>query len=174
MNPAYAMPEGKMKKLIVIIPLLFSLSQVALATPQEHDVVIYKNIVYASPSYPLESYYRDEKYRPTFRQAPNMLSSSSNTRGYVAHWEIESDTLYLRGIRTWVCDSQDKCERADLEQLFGNKCVKGKVEATWYSGELRLSDGYGSEYERDIILTVEFGKVVKKETIDNQRKKTGS
>jgi len=156
------MPGGEMKNLMILIPLLFSLSQLALATPQEPDMLIYNNIVYVIHSCPLESYYINEKDRPIFRQAPNMLSNTGNTRGYVAHWEIESDTLYLRGVQTWVCNNQDKCERADLKKLFGNKFVKGKVEAAWYSGELRLSDGYGSEYERDIILTVESGKIVKK------------
>jgi hypothetical protein len=119
--------------------------------------------------------------------APDVLDSSGNWRGYVAYWEIEADKLYLRGIDSWICTFQEyvknKCKKADLKEMFGERCINGKVEASWYSGELRIPDGkqlqyvhmgYGSVYERDIVFTVESGKVMKREIVDNTKKKLPS
>jgi len=176
-----------MKNLVGLLLFLISISQLALATGQAPDVLIYDNKIYDLFSNPLESFYKSEKERPVFRISPDALSSTSNWRGYVAYWEIQDDTLYLRGIDSWICTFQEyikhQCKKADLKVLFGDKCINGKVEASWYSGELRIPDGkqlqyvhmgYGSVYERDIILTVASGKVVKRETIDNTKKKLPS
>jgi hypothetical protein len=175
------------KKLILCILFLILFSPNALATGQAPDVLFYDNKIYDLFSNPLEPYYKNEKDRPAFKISPDALSSTGNWRGYVAYWEIEGDRLYLRGIDAWVCTFQEfvknQCKKADLKELFGEKCVNGKVEANWFSGELNIPDGkrleyvhmgYGSVYEREIILTVESGKVAKKRVVDNTNKKLPS
>ena len=118
--------------------------------------------------------------RPNFSTSPG-VRVTSNWRGYVANWEVEGDTLYLVGLDSWICKDlrPENCKRADLKELFGEKLRDGKVKADWFTGELRMPDGeqlqyvhmgYGSVYEREIVLKVEKGKVTGEEVIDNTKR----
>ncbi len=171
-----------MRNLFLITFLLMLFSTSALATAQTPDVLIYDNKVLDLFSNPLESYYKDEKDRPKFYIYPHE-TSSGNWRGYVAIWEITDGELFLRGLDSWLCDSGTEtapplCRKADLKELFGDK-VRGKVAATWFTGELRIPEGkqlayvhmgYGSVYERDVIIKVEAGKITGQKAIDNTKK----
>ncbi len=173
-----------MQKYLIVISLILFGSFTVWATGQAPDVLIYDHKIYDLFSNPLESYYKSEKEKPAFRVHPNIISvSSGNWRGYVATWEIVEDVLYLRGIDAWICDYSkkimDDCKRADLKAIFGAKCENGKVQGDWFTGDLRIPDGkqlqyvhmgYGSVYERDILLTVKAGKIVGKTVVDNTKK----
>jgi hypothetical protein len=166
---------------IISVFLIFPLT-VAAATPQAPDKLIYEGQLYHLYSNPLESYYESRKDRPSFFINPDPRQISTGLwRGYIATWKIEGGALYLVEIESWICDESqnNKCRRADLKELFGAKYRDGKVEADWYSGELKLPLGeilrhvwlgYSSIYEKEIILKVESGKVVGKELIDNTKK----
>ena len=99
-------------------------------------------------------------------------------------------TALLRGLDSWIGEkkgillgimkfmSPTKLRRADLKTLFADLYRDGKVEAIWFSGDLRIPDGkmleyahmgYGSVYERDIVLTVEQGQVRGKVVLDNTK-----
>jgi hypothetical protein len=184
-NATFSTFEAEMsmtRNLIAIILTMTFLSNVA-ATGQAPDKLIDDNKIFELFSNPLEDYYRIEKDRPAFKPSANTMASTGNWRGYVATWEIENDVLYLRGIEAVICNFQEfiqrKCKRADLMELFGEKCINGKVTASWYTGDLRIPDGrllesvnmgYGSIYEREIVITVEAGNIVKRELIDNTKK----
>jgi hypothetical protein len=107
--------------------------------------------------------------------------STGNWRGYVATWKIENDHLYLVKLDTWICRgwNENTCRKVNLQRLFGKRYRNGKVLANWFSGELRMPDGkmlqyvhmgYGSVYEREIMLRIESGKLVNESTIDNTRR----
>lgn len=176
-----------MRKIVFCILGCFILSSAARATGQEADRLVYKNKKYALFSNPLEAYYKDEDAKPAFRPRENVLSSTANWRGYVATWEITEGRLYLVGIESWICNFQQyvakNCKKADLKELFRERYVNGKVLANWFSGELRVPDGklleyvhmgYGSVYEREIILTIDAGIVTKEAKIDNRNQKRPS
>jgi hypothetical protein len=85
-------------------------------------------------------------------------------RGYVGSWEIIDDRLYLTGLRGTFSDGS--C--LTLANLFPD--FPGRVFAHWYTGTLRIPQGrqlkyvhmgYASVYERDLLLDVERGAVVK-------------
>jgi hypothetical protein len=170
---------------VLAVALLFTLLHTsALATAQSPDVLIYENKVYDLFANPLESFYKDGAGRPGFQIQPGVVSTG-NWRGYTAIWEVEGDSLLLRGVDSWLCDPRDSenCRRADLKELFGEKLRGNRVEATWFSGELRIPDGkmlqyvhmgYGSVYERDIILTVRAGRITNKSVVDNTKRKLPS
>ena len=152
----------------------------ALSTFQVPDILLYENKVYKLYSNPLEFLYAGKGGRPYFREKPYNYLSSGNWRGYVAFWEIKEDVLYLRGIEAWTADSRfaktTDCRKVDLKELFAEKCEDGKVKAVWFTGELRIPEGkiikyvnlgYDSIYEKDIILTVEEGKVIDRKVTDN-------
>ena len=91
-------------------------------------------------------------------------------RGYVGTWEIVGDRLYLVGL-----DARYKSgERVRVDTLFPG--YGERVFAHWYSGTLRLPQGkriryvhggYDSEFERDLLLSVEHGVVVRREVRHN-------
>jgi hypothetical protein len=170
-------------KLLAAISLTALLAVRVMATAQAPDMIVYDNKVYDLFSNPLESFYRERGGRPQFRIQPNTFSSG-NQRGYVAIWVIEDDALYLRGIKSRICDpdaqGDSNCRRADLKELFGEKSKGAGVHADWFSGELRIPEGemleyvhggYASVFERDIILKVEAGKVVGRTAVDNTKSK---
>lgn len=166
---------------IISVFLIFPLTG-AVATPQAPDKLIYEGQTYELFSNPLESYYEGRKDKPRFFISPDPKHILTGLwRGYIATWKIEGGALYLVEIDSWICDESqnNKCRRADLKELFGAKYRDGKVEADWYSDELKLPLGkmlrsvwlgYSSIYEKEIILKVESGKVVGKELIDNTKK----
>lgn len=168
-----------MKKYFIVLIILF-LPSIVFSSAQAPDIILYENKVYELFCNPLEFLYVKDGGRPYFREKPYNYLSSENWRGYVAFWEIREDSLYLRGIEAWTADSKfaktTDCRKVDLKEMFGAECVEGKVKAVWFTGELRMPDGkmvkyvnagYDSMYEKDIILTVEKGKVVNKKILDN-------
>ena len=90
----------------------------------------------------------------------------------------------MRGLMSWLCDSpfipeKSTCRRADLKELFGERAVKGKVFASWFTGELQVPEGkplknviigFRPVYERDIMIKVEAGKVKGQTIVDNTKK----
>jgi hypothetical protein len=122
--------------------------------------VFYRNAYY-------ESYSRNGAPRPNFT-----FRSTANWRGYIATWEIDNGVLYLRDINASIDGSE-----AGMEEVFPGQV--GRIEAKWFTGQLRVPQGkllkyvhgdYLSVYERDLIITVEAGKVVKVEVIDNSQR----
>ena len=169
-----------MKRLLSVACVLILLPAVIHATAQAPDVLLYKGKKYALYANPLESFYKNQDDRPKFFVGPNTMSSG-NWRGYIATWSIEDGSLYLVGIDSWICGSMvsRNCRKATLKNLFGRKFRAGKVKADWFTGELRVPDGkmlqyvhmgYGSVYEREIILQVESGRVVGESVIDNTKR----
>jgi hypothetical protein len=84
-------------------------------------------------------------------------------RGYVGTWEILNDRLYLVDINGSLESGQD----VDLETVFPGYGTR--VFAHWYSGTIRLPQGkmleyihmgYGSTYERDLLLEFKKGVLV--------------
>jgi hypothetical protein len=125
---------------------------------------------------PLEHYWiGTDKKRPPFFSLPNCQ------RGYVATWEVRDNQLFIRDIdgnyaRTTFFFGK-KATRYSLKILFpksGNRLIK----ANWYTGKLRVPQGkmtlydedYGSRFEKEIIMTVEKGNIVKMVTLDYAKK----
>jgi len=151
-----------------------------------------------------------EDGRPNFRSIPRLMGErTSNWRGYVATWEISGGRLIVVNIESHEylgikladfirmrspCPTSAKQIFAFLEassherywrpftldRLFPGKFKDGKVEADWFSGELRVPKGkllqyvhmgYGSSYEQELIITVDKGVVVRQVLVDNRGKK---
>lgn len=142
--------------------LCFLVPEAALATTQFSDILYLNGQKQSLDSLPLEPYYGPGNPRPKFR-APN----TATWRGYIATWEIDRGVLYLKAIRAWT----DQRE-VGLEALFPGQ--KGPVAATWFTGKLRVPQGKILKpavphpiYEKYLMITVEKGRVVSQEVIDN-------
>jgi hypothetical protein len=91
-------------------------------------------------------------------------------RGYVGHWELLNDRLYLVGLSGTLEDGTE----ASLANIFPEYPLR--VFAHWYSGKIRLPQGkllnyvhggYASTYERDQFITFDRGVVVARNTTVN-------
>ncbi len=102
---------------------------------------------------------------------PFEVSCSALWRGYVGHWRIEDDRLYLVEIVAQTPTGED----ASIRTLFPN--ADGAVFANWYTGDLSIERGqiigrvdgfYLNVYEESVTLKVKSGVVVRKRVRRNQ------
>lgn len=124
-------------------------------------------------SNPLEQYWmRQYKKRPNFLPLPNCK------RGYVANWEIKDNQFFLKSIdgnhekrSLFFGPEQVRYSLKDLMPKANNKLVLAK----WFSGKLRIPkgkmtlyehQGYGSRFEKETIITIDKGNLIKMVTID--------
>lgn len=107
---------------------------------------------------PLSNYFTVGGKNPGFE-----FNCTALWRGYVGSWEIVDDRLYLVGLNGTLEDGTD----ATLASIFPG--FPYRVFAHWYTGTIRIPQGkmleyvhmgYGSTYERDLLLEIERGVVV--------------
>jgi hypothetical protein len=140
----------------------FLVPEVALATTQFSEILYLNGQQHPLESLPLEPHYGPGNPRPKFR-APN----TATWRGYIATWEIDRGVLYLKAIKAWTGQGE-----VGLPALFPGH--KGPVAATWFTGKLRVPQGKVLKpavpypiYGQYLMITVEKGRVVSQEVIDN-------
>ena len=120
-------------------------------TAQIPDFLIYKGDTLSIYSNPLEGYFESKGVRTIGEidfKKENYCTALS--RGYVASWKIENDSLFLVSIETDYCS--DNPIEIDLRQEFSRK----KIFADWVSIEVinpsgkkikHIHQGYESIYE---------------------------
>jgi hypothetical protein len=134
----------------------------AWTTTQFPDILFLDGQKHFLDSLPLEQYYGPDNPRPDFRW-PN----TATWRGYIATWEIQRDVLYLKAVRAWTSQGE-----VGLAALFPGR--QGPVPATWFTGQLKVPHGKILKpgvphplYEQYLILTVEKGRVIKRDRLDH-------
>ena len=107
---------------------------------------------------PLSDYFAMGGVRPCL-----VSNCTALWRGYVGSWEIVNDRLYLIGLNGTLEGGAE----ASLATIFPD--FPDRVFAHWYSGTIRIPQGkqleyvhmgYGSTFERDLLLDIERGVVV--------------
>lgn len=133
-------------------------------TAQSAERILYMGEKLFMCTEPLEEYFAKGGIRPILRR-----SSTALWRRYIGSWEIVDDRLYLTGLEGRLEDGT-KVATAMIFPGFPDK-----VFAQWYSGQIRIPQGelleyvhmgYGSTYERDLLLEVRCGVVI--ETSERQ------
>lgn len=120
-------------------------------------------------SQPLSELFAERGNKPPFR-----ATSTALWRGYVGHWSIIGDKLYLDDIKGELSDGS----KVSLQTVFPD--ASGPVLADWYTGTLRIPQGdrlryvhggYASVYAQDLLIDIEKGIVtrtqVRENTLDN-------
>lgn len=96
--------------------------------------------------------------------------STALWRGYVGEWEITGDRLYLIGLDGVLRSG----EQVTLGDVFPG--YERRVFAHWYTGTIRVPEGgqikyvhmgFGSIYERDVLLDFERGVLKQKRVRHN-------
>lgn len=137
-------------------------------TAQSGDRLIYNNEEYSIATEPLY------KFLKTYKEKYNFISfSSANWRGYHATWKIKLDALYLIDFSGNVGTSMVDFKHVDFDFISPNK---KELYAFWFTGEIRVPQGellqyvhhgYGSVFEKDMILVFRNGRLLTKRIVEN-------
>jgi len=156
-----------MKFLFIVVLTIFSLFKV-FATAQFPDKIIYNGKEYALNSNPLEDYFEKN---PDKRPKGGIMSTAL-WRGYVATFQILDGQVYLKDIEIEVRDSTSKGRfktnwKSVINDVFPNQA---QVKVDWLTGLLVIPHGklvnyvhmgYGSTYEKYILLEIDKGDLIK-------------
>lgn len=166
-----------------LVALMFVAMMVvrAFGTAQAPDILILDGKEVPLFENPLEAFWPDGNGRPNIEAVglprEEIITSSNNWRGYVAEWAIRGDRLFLTDLsrrcgipkwRAWMKPwADDEYRSVPMELVLPGKELP--VFAEWYSGRLKIPQGkmtryvhmgYGSEYERELLIEIKNGVVV--------------
>lgn len=166
------------KALLSLILLIASSSVWATAQiPDEIEVDGQSAVLHTEPLVPL---IQSPGFQAKLEKVLPERSCTASWRGYQARWVIANDVLSLKAIVLDPCSALSASNKGKpisylpLKDIFPD--ASGPVAATWYSGVLTIPQGkmleyvhmgYASRYERYLRITVEKGKVIKRETQAN-------
>ena len=157
------------------------------ASPQMPDYIIFKGDTIATYNLILEQYLQSQEkteseklFGLSFRNNTDGNFSFNCWRGFQAIYKIDNDSLFLVDIIKCGERRNGKIDKvASLEKmkgLFNDRVKKDKVFITWFSGDLNFPltnkilrwDGvFYKIYEKETVLNVAFGKVLKTENVNN-------
>jgi hypothetical protein len=166
-----------MKKILASLLLTISLATPAAATAQYPEIInIDGGAAEGMTVEPLGIYLDNKQNYDRFKPYIGIPGCTALWRGYVGHWIIKNRKLYLNKFEVNACRGDDTPQKfISLAKLFPGK--PQPVFADWYSDVLILPRGkmleyvhmgYGSRYEKYLIVTIEKGLVVKQETITDR------
>ena len=135
-------------------------------TTQVLEQITYNGTIFPTISEPLRSYLESNDI-----QLPSQ--SSACWRGYIGHWLIEEDRLYLIKVASYR--RNPKKIAPSLHYLFPNQ---NKVFAEWFCGKIRIEEGDILHYfgrghsirERSIFLIFEQGILIDTEELKHPKK----
>lgn len=140
-------------------------------TAQVREIVVINGKQHELESLPLEPLLEALDPRPDFSCWARTWSSCL-WRGYVGYWQIMEGKLFLTRLGTY-----DEDIDIDLRHLFPER--EPPIFASWYSGKLRVPMGdqllyvhmgWQSWYERERIIHVRRGHVVKERNVDHTQR----
>ncbi|HZW13300.1 MAG TPA: hypothetical protein VFF81_08940 [Noviherbaspirillum sp.] len=135
-------------------------------TAQFSEGLHYKDKLHSLFTLPLEPYLDLSQTR---NRLEGIHSHTACERRYVGIWKIIEDKLYLERLDNVSGDI------LPLDRFF--KDQSAPIFAEWFSGELRCPKGellkyvhfgFGSIYERDLIITVRNGVIESERIVTNQ------
>jgi hypothetical protein len=127
-------------------------------TAQIAEVLRYQGEDVAMCSTPLSDWFVQSGIEDAFE-----VNCTGLWRGYIGRWEIFDGHLYLVGLQGTLKGGSE----ATLARFFPD--ATAPVCATWYTGTLRVPEGrllryvhmgFGSTFERDLLVDVRGGVVV--------------
>ncbi|MBQ3382914.1 MAG: hypothetical protein IJG54_06260 [Bacteroidales bacterium] len=159
-----------------VLSLSLMSSTIVRASEQTRERLVYNGDtvrISVLPLYPIREFVETvfkEKYGRELNGPMNLL------RGYLGTWEISDEKLYLVKLEVHIYDNYYKS--IDLLDIFGDKCVDGRVLADWYSGIIIIPTGHQIRsflgffrvhrtYSTEDHVLVKEGYLIKTEHIKN-------
>ena len=119
--------------------LLLSLmsSTIARASSQVYERLIYNGDTIEISTQPLYTIVDDVERILKERYGLDMFEkiAFSIARGYIGTWEFKNGKLYLIKLSFTAFDG------ISLQDIFGDKCIDGRVLADWFSGRIVIPKG---------------------------------
>ena len=165
-----------MNRLLLCFSLLLGSIKI-FATAQIPDILIYRGDTLMLYANPLELLPNVDSLRNKMF-GPKVGWTTACWRGYQAEWIVINQELFLSAI--YSCSNRNR-SNANLKNLFGEKCVEGKVRADWVTAKIiapkgkRLNyvyTGYESLYEFENEFQFKKGKLLQVTTYDNSKSRT--
>lgn len=165
-----------MSRLLLGFSLLLGSIKI-FATAQIPDILIYRGDTLMLYANPLELLPNVDSLRNKMF-GPKAGWSTACWRGYQAEWTVINQELFLSAI--YSCSNRNR-SKANLKNLFGEKCIEGKVKADWVSAKLiapqgkRLNYvhmGYESLYEFENEFQFKKGKLIRVTIYDNSKSRS--
>lgn len=161
-------------KFYTIILFLLICNLKVFATAQVPDLMIIGKDTFLMHTNPLEIYLDSIGNRdfPDFKGG----GSTACWRGYQAVWRVENDSMFLEKIQS--CHQDEGDVDANLEKMFGDKFINGKVFAYWFTGLIVLPHGklknyvhmgYGSTYSKYLLLEINKGQFKQELKFNNRQ-----
>jgi hypothetical protein len=160
---------SKMAKLFLLTAIACG-SILVFATAQQGDMLLLDGKKYSIYTNPLAPYL---EANPGKLPKSDVISTAL-WRGYVATWEVKDDHLLLIDVSILksVSKNGEKETSTELSSVMSKMFPNEKtVAASWFSGHVIIPDGklvqyvhmgYGSTYEKYIVLRIEKGAVTRK------------
>lgn len=145
------------------------------ATEQTPDRLIIDKDTLLLHALPLEQWKEQNNWDKPFLPDSLYHIHTGCWRGYVAHWELKDNRLYL--IDIFNCD---RSANADLTILFPGKVDNGRVYADWFSGTVTAYNGnlihyehsgFSAIYEHELELAFDDGRKTSEAYFDNSLSK---
>lgn len=172
--------------------LVFLISIKAFATAQIPDILIYKGDTLSLFDCPLNYFPDKNLIHPKKLFGSKGCFYTACYRNYIATWTIEENKLYLLNIRNACYPTDMKyvkvsynsgadtlgTEYADLETLFSDRIVNGRVPADWVDAKIiaptgnclfYIQDGFMSIFEKEVEFTIENGTLIQIQEFDNSK-----
>jgi len=118
---------------------------------------------------------------------PEVLEKIKDLKGYSLDWHFQNKLEKKLGKKEYQKNKEiilkasiRPRQKADLTKLFGEHCKDGKVFAFWFSGDLTIPKGklveyvhmgYGSMYEKTLVLNIENGILIDEAEYENKSEK---
>ena len=142
----------------VVVAALVVAPETLRATAQVPDRIAIDGKEYPLVVNPLEGYFADHPDR----RPSSPAQTSSNWRGYIAHFAIAAGELVVTDVRV-LTEGPPTGTRSAMAEVFPGTA---RPVAAWFTGHLVVPDGevvryvhmgYGSEYARYILVRVKAG-----------------
>ena len=167
------------KTLSCIFAVMLALS--SFATPQEANIIFIDGKAWSL--FTTEPISEDSAlYSKMMASLPkDRTILTLNWNGYISFWSIKKDCLLLDSIQMKFYDKEKKqlrtecLDKSKMRKLFKGYTKNKGAMAKWFTGSLRMARGerireeyLGAVYEYEILLTVEKGRVTKRNDYQNK------
>ncbi|WP_081819258.1 energy transducer TonB [Prevotella sp. HUN102] len=165
-----------MKKVTCLLLLFVFCVRSASPTGQVGDVIYYGGEKWELLAHPLSM--NAELNGKIRKMLPEVGYVTSNWTGYTGYWSVDDSLLVLDSI--CLRDKGSTMKKLDKDKMMAVCAAyvqKGKIVASWVSGSLRLGkdsllyylhSGFERNYQREVLLTMEKGRIIKAKSFENE------
>ena len=160
----------------ILTIILISVNLKANATAQFGEILYVDTTRFSMRACPLDRFEQFDQFKKKY---PRMSTDYCTAlwRGYIGHWQLQDNKLYLDSIQIGYDSDTAKVIAANEPLFDAHKTADGRVLAGWYSDEVSVTSGnlvyyvhmgFESVFEHEDIYTISNGVVTGVKHYDNK------